>query len=86
MVFRPTRGRIVYCCLGPIYSLFWYVLQTNGHRGEPKMSSEGLLVVAGVVFALMITGLFVSMNEFLKASKDPSTVKSTDGASSDLES
>lgn len=50
------------------------------------MSSEGLLVVAGVVFALMITGLFVSMNEFLKASKDPSTVKSTDGASSDLES
>ena len=50
------------------------------------MTSGALLVVAGVVFALMITGLFVSMNEFLKVSNDPSTVKDSDSPSDDTNS
>lgn len=42
------------------------------------MSSGGLLVIAMVVFGLMITGLFISMNEFLDASDDPSLMRDDD--------
>jgi len=37
----------------------------------------GLLIIAGGVFVLMITGLILSVNEFIKNSSDPSTVKDT---------
>ena len=75
MVFGPTGGGFVHSSLGSLSSLFWYVLQTHGNHWEAEMNTEILLGFAAVVFVLMITGLVVSMNEFLKASDDPSTVR-----------
>ncbi|MFT4519821.1 MAG: hypothetical protein ACI9JM_002218 [Halioglobus sp.] len=39
------------------------------------MNTELLLGFAVIVFVLMITGLFVSMNEFLEVSDEPSRVR-----------
>lgn len=39
------------------------------------MTTNALLVVAVVVFVLMVTGLFYSMNEFIESSDDPSIAK-----------
>lgn len=39
------------------------------------MNTELLLGFAVIVFVLMITGLFVSMSEFLEISDDPSLVR-----------
>jgi hypothetical protein len=39
------------------------------------MNTEILLGFAVTVFVIMITGLIVSMNEFLETSDDPSIVK-----------
>ena len=39
------------------------------------MNTEILLGLAVTVFVIMITGLIVSMNEFLETSDDPSIVK-----------
>jgi hypothetical protein len=43
------------------------------------MNTEILLGFAVIVFVLMITGLIVSMNEFLEASDDPSIVRDSSG-------
>ena len=39
------------------------------------MSTSSLFAVAVVVFVLMVTGLFFTMNEFLELSDDPSQAK-----------
>jgi hypothetical protein len=39
------------------------------------MNSMALFYIAIVVFGLMITGLYLSVREFLSASADPSQVK-----------
>jgi hypothetical protein len=79
MVFGPTGGGFVHRSLGSLNSLFWYVLQTHGHHREAEMNTEILLGFAVIVFVLMITGLIVSMNEFLEASDDPSIVRDSSG-------
>lgn len=42
------------------------------------MNIDPLLLVAASVFALMVTGLVYSMNEFLAISDDPSIKKDSD--------
>ncbi len=44
------------------------------------MNSMTLFYVALVVFALMITGLFLSVREFVQTSREPSKVKGSDPA------
>ena len=44
------------------------------------MSSMTLFVIAILVFALMITGLYMSVREFLSTSEDPSRIKGPDPA------
>lgn len=44
------------------------------------MSSMMLFYIAMVVFALMITGLYLSVREFLQVSAEPSEVKGSDPA------
>jgi hypothetical protein len=75
MVFGPTGGRFIHRSLGSLHPLFWNVLQTHGHHREAEMNTELLLGFAVIVFVLMITGLFVSMSEFLEISDDPSLVR-----------
>jgi hypothetical protein len=42
------------------------------------MTSMTLFYIAMVVFALMITGLYLSVREFLQVSAEPSEVKGSD--------
>lgn len=44
------------------------------------MTSMTLFYIAIVVFVLMITGLYLSVREFLHASKDPSRIKGSSPA------
>lgn len=44
------------------------------------MSSMTLFYIAMVVFSLMITGLFLSVREFVHASREPSKVKGSNPA------
>ncbi len=39
------------------------------------MTATTLFGIALVVFGLMVTGLYLSIREFLKASEEPSTLK-----------
>lgn len=41
-----------------------------------------LFLIAMLVFALMITGLYMSVREFIQVSADPSKVKGSDPAGS----
>jgi len=42
------------------------------------MTSTTILYIALLVFGLMLTGLYLSVREFLKVSTDPSKVKGAD--------
>ncbi|MDD9891281.1 MAG: hypothetical protein OXU66_12540 [Gammaproteobacteria bacterium] len=51
------------------------------------MSAITLFYIAIVVFSLMITGLYLSVREFVRASAEPSSLKgviSEDAASNDV--
>ncbi|MFT5482252.1 MAG: hypothetical protein ACI9GW_000901 [Halieaceae bacterium] len=64
--------------MGALDTLFWNLFQTYGYDRETEMNIDPLLLVAASVFALMVTGLVYSMNEFLAISDDPSIKKDSD--------
>jgi hypothetical protein len=66
--------------MGALDTVFWDLLQTNGNKRIQVMNPMTLFYIALVVFALMITGLFLSVREFVKASSEPSKVKGPDPA------
>jgi len=66
--------------VGAFDSLFWNLFQTDGYRWEKIMTSMGLFYIAMIVFVLMITGLYLSVREFLQLSAEPSAVKGSDPA------
>lgn len=42
------------------------------------MTAEIMLVIAGLVFALLLTGLFLTMREFMESVEDPALKKGAD--------
>jgi hypothetical protein len=66
--------------MGAFDPVFWNLFQTYGLRRDQVMSSMMLFYIAMVVFALMITGLYLSVREFLQVSAEPSEVKGSDPA------
>ena len=60
--------------------MFWDLFQTYGDRENQIMTSMTLFYIAMVVFALMITGLYLSAREFIHASDEQSEVKGSDPA------
>jgi|TARA_B110000116_G_scaffold222368_1_gene201166 hypothetical protein len=61
--------------MGAFDSMFWNLFQTYGDKGFNTMNSMTLFYIAIVVFGLMITGLYLSVREFLATSQEPSQVK-----------
>ena len=61
--------------MGAFNIVFWDLLQTYGDSGAKIMSPMTLFYIAMLVFALMITGLYFSVREFLFVSKEPSQAK-----------
>ena len=61
--------------MGAFNIVFWDLLQTYGDSGAEIMSPMTLFYIAMLVFALMITGLYFSVREFLFVSKEPSQAK-----------
>ena len=41
------------------------------------MSTSTLLIIAAIVFSLMLTGLVLTLREFLRVSDEPSKIKGT---------
>ena len=62
MVFWPKRVRAVYRDLGALDTLLRNLLQACGYWSKAKMTNQTLLLIAGLVFALMITGLFLTLH------------------------
>jgi hypothetical protein len=61
--------------MGAFNIVFWDLFQTYGDSGAEIMSPMTLFYIAMLVFALMITGLYFSVREFLFVSKEPSQAK-----------
>jgi len=74
MVFRPERGGAVHSSVGTLNSLLRNLLQACRNRSETGMTNQALLMVAGLVFALMVTGLFLTLQSAGKW-RDPSQDK-----------
>ena len=74
MVFRPERGGAVYSSVGTLNSLLRTLLQACRNRSETEMTNQALLMVAGLAFALMVTGLFLTLQSAGKW-RDPSQDK-----------
>ena len=74
MVFRPERGGAVYSSVGTLNTLLRNLLQACRNRSETEMTNQALLMVAGLVFALMVTGLFLTLQSAGKW-RDPSQDK-----------
>ena len=54
--------------------MFWNLFQTYGVDGRQEMSTMAIAYIAITVFVLMVIGLFLSAQEFLRISDDPSQV------------
>ena len=78
MVFRSARGGLIYCGLGAFHLVFWNLFQANGYKGFQIMTTTTLAFIGIVVFCLMLTGLYLSVREFLQTSDDPSQMKGID--------
>jgi hypothetical protein len=63
--------------MGAFDIVFWDLFQTYGDSWAEIMSPMTLFYIAMLVFALMITGLYFSVREFLFMSKEPSQAKGT---------
>tara|TARA_B110000211_G_scaffold111589_1_gene129650 strand:+ start:369 stop:575 length:207 start_codon:yes stop_codon:yes gene_type:complete len=61
--------------MGAFNIVFWDLFQTYGDIWAEIMSPMTLFYIAMLVFALMITGLYFSVREFLFVSKEPSQAK-----------
>jgi len=61
VVFWPERGGALHSSVGTLNSLLRDLLQAYCHWSETEMTNQTLLMVAGLVFALMITGLFLTL-------------------------
>jgi hypothetical protein len=55
--------------------MFRDLFQTYGDKRTQVMSPMTLFYIAMAVFGLMITGLYLSVREFLFASEEPSQAK-----------
>ena len=54
--------------------MFWNLFQTYGVDGRQEMTTMTIAYIAISVFVLMVIGLFLSAQEFLRISDDPSQV------------
>jgi len=61
--------------MGAFNIVFWDLFRTYGDSWAKIMSPMTLFYIAMLVFALMITGLYFSVREFLFVSKEPSQAK-----------
>jgi len=61
--------------MGAFDSMFWDLFQTYSDKRLNIMNSMTLFYIAMVVFGLMITGLYLSVREFLSTSEEPSQGK-----------
>lgn len=61
--------------MGTLNIMFRDLFQTYGDKSTQVMSPMTLFYIAMAVFCLMITGLYLSVREFLFASKEPSQAK-----------
>mgnify|MGYP004067874485 CR=1 FL=1 len=62
MVFWPKRRRVIHRNMGTLDPLFRDLLQACGYWGRTKMTNQTLLLIAGLVFTLMVTGLFLTLH------------------------
>jgi hypothetical protein len=61
--------------MGTLNIMFRDLFQTYGDKSTQVMSPMTLFYIAMAVFGLMITGLYLSVREFLFASEEPSQAK-----------
>lgn len=61
--------------MGTLNIMFRDLFQTYGDKRTQVMSPMTLFYIAMGVFCLMITGLYLSVREFLFASEEPSQAK-----------
>jgi|TARA_B100001250_G_scaffold192025_1_gene165059 hypothetical protein len=57
--------------MGPFHPQFWDLFQIDVRQELGMMSTNILLLIAVLVFCLVLTGLFLTMQEFQKGD-DPS--------------
>ena len=66
--------------MGAFHIMFRDLLQADVDQGSYLVSPMTLFYIAIGVFGLMIVGLYLSVREFLGASKNPSKTKGSDPA------
>jgi uncharacterized BrkB/YihY/UPF0761 family membrane protein len=66
--------------MGAFNIMFRDLFQVDGYQRSYLVSAMTLFYIAIGVFGLMIVGLYLSVREFLEASKNPAKQKGSDPA------